>query len=238
MKLEKLVKQMEKQEEYSQAQRTRLETRIARLEVAVKEGQQSQRYVIPKVASAVNFESYNACSTYRDTSPSEKHRTLYAITSSFKLSNDRTLSYSISDNFEAQEQLYINAACSCLLPARKIKHTFNCDRKRRRTKEHEYRELNYRNQAGIEKCDDAKSIVPSSKRTFPICKWILKPFIRDGNTEITEKHHCERYAQVGRESRNRHCGIKSLRTEKSSRHKSSHFVCSLQRYQSEISKNS
>ncbi|KAJ8675242.1 hypothetical protein QAD02_011028 [Eretmocerus hayati] len=43
LKLEKLVKQMEKQEEYSQAQRTRLESRIAKLEVALKEGQQAHR---------------------------------------------------------------------------------------------------------------------------------------------------------------------------------------------------
>ncbi|XP_011500878.1 PREDICTED: putative leucine-rich repeat-containing protein DDB_G0290503 [Ceratosolen solmsi marchali] len=43
IKLEKLVKQMEKQEEHSQLQRTRLENRIAKLEVALKEGQQAHR---------------------------------------------------------------------------------------------------------------------------------------------------------------------------------------------------
>lgn len=45
LKLEKLVKQMENQEELSQAQRTRLENRIAKLELALKEGQQAYRYV-------------------------------------------------------------------------------------------------------------------------------------------------------------------------------------------------
>ena len=44
-KLEKLVKQMEKQEEYSQAQRTRLESRIAKLELQLKEGQHQNRLV-------------------------------------------------------------------------------------------------------------------------------------------------------------------------------------------------
>ncbi|XP_031783779.1 myosin heavy chain, embryonic smooth muscle isoform isoform X2 [Nasonia vitripennis] len=43
MKLEKLVKQMEQQEECSQAQRTRLENRIAKLELELKEAQQTHR---------------------------------------------------------------------------------------------------------------------------------------------------------------------------------------------------
>ncbi|OXU26492.1 hypothetical protein TSAR_003618 [Trichomalopsis sarcophagae] len=43
MKLEKLVKQMEQQEECSQAQRTRLENRIAKLELELKEAQQAHR---------------------------------------------------------------------------------------------------------------------------------------------------------------------------------------------------
>lgn len=44
-KLEKIIGQMEKHEEYSQAQRTRMEQRIAKLETALKEGQQAHRYV-------------------------------------------------------------------------------------------------------------------------------------------------------------------------------------------------
>lgn len=44
-KLEKIIIQMEKHEEYSQAQRTRLEQRIGKLETALKEGQQAHRYV-------------------------------------------------------------------------------------------------------------------------------------------------------------------------------------------------
>ncbi|XP_023246147.1 myosin-11-like [Copidosoma floridanum] len=44
-KLEKLVKQMEKHEEYSQLQRTRLEARIAKLELSLKDAQQAHRYV-------------------------------------------------------------------------------------------------------------------------------------------------------------------------------------------------
>ncbi|XP_023314654.1 paramyosin-like [Trichogramma pretiosum] len=52
-KLEKLVKQLEKHEEFSQAQRTRLEARIAKLELALKQGQQQHRSVL--LSSSIFF---------------------------------------------------------------------------------------------------------------------------------------------------------------------------------------
>ena len=53
IQLEKMVKQMEEQQDRAQAQRTRLETRIAQLELAAKE--KNQRYVKERCVSSLNI---------------------------------------------------------------------------------------------------------------------------------------------------------------------------------------
>lgn len=226
MRLEKLMRQMEKQEEYSQVQRTRLEHRIAKLELELKEAQQAHRYVKHKAAPVVGFKSYGL-ETFLDHSPA-KSGALYAFQSKLNPPRQRYDMYPVSGRLKTQEQISMNTY-SCIVPMDKLGNSVGHVCKRHLEREYACREFQ-RKRTDLEKYKSVKKVRESSKRGYPIYKWLLKPFFRENSSQLAHKRQTK-YSELGEEHRNRH-KTKSMRTVNHALlHESSHFVCSSQHYQ-------
>jgi hypothetical protein len=220
IKLEKLMKQMERQEEHSQVQRTRLENRIAKLEIALKEGQQAHRYVNPKTLQAIGIQNYEIEDILNRPSP-VKSTDLYTFQSKLAPLCQRDNACPDYAQLKTEKQMFVNTY-SCTVPERKYQNL------KLGHKLQSYVEKDYTSK-GLCKKIKAKRNNESSKRGFPIYKWLLKPFVRESSSQHVHKHHAN-YGEPSKDTGNRHYGKKLIRTMNESFRETSHFVCSSGHY--------